>query len=64
MTALADFELRSTTGLFNGWYKRPKWIFFKPTYPGEVDTWQNGPPQRVQSLLGDVHAANGSAQPT
>jgi len=64
MTALADFELRSTPGLFNRLDTAGRKLAFKATSPDEVSTWQAVLRSEVQRLLGAVPAEECDPQPT
>src|SRR3954447_1035699 len=64
MSALADFELRSTPGLFNRLDTTGRKLAFKATTPEEVATWQNVLRSEVQRLLGAFPAEICDSQPT
>jgi dienelactone hydrolase len=64
MTALADFELRSTPGLFNRLDNSGRKLAFKATTPEEVATWQNVLRSEVTRLLGEMPGEQCDPQPT
>ena len=64
MTTLADFELRSTPGLFNRLDDSGRKLEFKAANPEAVTVWQAALRTEVQRLLGDVPAEKCDPQPT
>ena len=64
MTGLADFELRSTPGLFQRLDNSGRKLGFKATTPDEVSAWQSALRTEVRRLLGAVPAEKSDLQPT
>src|SRR4051812_3331960 len=64
MTTLADFELRSTPGLFNRLDHSGRKLEFKATTVEEVTAWQAALRTEVQRLLGESPAEKCDPQPT
>ncbi|MBA3870539.1 MAG: hypothetical protein H0X30_15460, partial [Anaerolineae bacterium] len=64
MTALADFELRSTPGLFNRLDQSGRKLEFKAANPEAVTVWQDALRTEVQRLLGEFPAGKCDPQPT
>jgi len=64
MTDLANFELRSTPGLFNRLDSEGRKLGFKATSPDEVSAWQTALRAEVRRLLGTVPAEKCDPDPT
>src|SRR5262245_38912543 len=64
MTGIADFELRSTPGLFNRLDHSGRKLGFKATSPDEVSKWQEALRAEVQRLLGAVPTEKCDLNPT
>ena len=64
MTTLADFELRSTPGLFNRLDSAGRKLEFKATTAEEVTAWQDALRTEVKRLLGEFPVEKCDPQPT